>query len=110
MLVAQACELHKRYPTGMPASDRFNERVAGDALLEGTVVHLRLLDHFPRQQGELSLDVRAVAETRERGCVPIVSLRKTSPIPLDRILYGSDEWKRSASIVAAPPSSASSAA
>jgi hypothetical protein len=35
-----------------------------------------------------------MAETRERGCVPIVSLRKNSPIPLDRIAYGSDEWKR----------------
>jgi len=37
---------------------------------------------------------RVMAETRERGCVPIVSLRKTSPIPLDRIPYGSNEWKR----------------
>jgi hypothetical protein len=37
---------------------------------------------------------RVMAETRERGCVPIVSLRKNSPIPLDRIPYGSDEWKR----------------
>jgi hypothetical protein len=39
-------------------------------------------------------NTRVMAETRERGCVPIVSLRKTSPIPLDRIPYGSDEWKR----------------
>lgn len=37
---------------------------------------------------------RVMAETRERGCVPIVSLRKNSPIPLGRIPYGSDEWKR----------------
>jgi DDE family transposase len=37
---------------------------------------------------------RVMAETRERGCIPIVSLRKNSPIPLDRIPYGSDEWKR----------------
>ena len=37
---------------------------------------------------------RVMAETRERGCVPIVSLRKNSPIPLDRIAYGSEEWKR----------------
>src|SRR5439155_2347472 len=37
---------------------------------------------------------RVIAETRERGCVPIVALRKTSPIPLDRIPYGSPEWKR----------------
>ena len=35
-----------------------------------------------------------MAETRERGCVPIVALRKGRPIPLDRIPYGSDEWKR----------------
>jgi Transposase DDE domain len=39
-------------------------------------------------------NTRVMAETRERGCVPIVSLRKNSPIPLDRIPYGSDEWKR----------------
>ena len=39
-------------------------------------------------------DPRVMAETRERGCVPIVSLRKNSPVPLDRIPYGSDEWKR----------------
>jgi hypothetical protein len=39
-------------------------------------------------------NTRVMAETRERGCVPIVSLRTTSPIPLDRIPYGSDEWKR----------------
>ena len=37
---------------------------------------------------------RVMYETRERGCVPIVALRKTSPIPLDRIPYGSPEWKR----------------
>src|SRR2546423_5420725 len=37
---------------------------------------------------------RVMGETRERGCVPIVSLRKNTPIPLDRIPYGSDEWKR----------------
>jgi hypothetical protein len=33
-------------------------------------------------------------ETRERGVVPIVCLRKGRPIPLDRIPYGSGEWKR----------------
>ena len=32
-------------------------------------------------------------ETRERGVVPIVCLRKGRPIPLDRIPYGSSEWK-----------------
>ena len=37
---------------------------------------------------------RVMDETRERGCVPIVALRKNSPIPLDRIPYGSTEWKR----------------
>ena len=37
---------------------------------------------------------RVMDETRERGCVPIVALRKSSPIPLDRIPYGSPEWKR----------------
>jgi hypothetical protein len=37
---------------------------------------------------------RVMRETRERACVPIVSLRKGRPIPLDRIPYGSDEWKR----------------
>ena len=31
---------------------------------------------------------RVMDETRERGCVPIVSLRKNSSIPLDRIPYG----------------------
>lgn len=30
----------------------------------------------------------------ERGCVPIVCLRKGRPIPLTAIPYGSDEWKR----------------
>ena len=33
-------------------------------------------------------------ETRERGVVPIVCLRKGRPIPLTAIPYGSDEWKR----------------
>jgi hypothetical protein len=37
---------------------------------------------------------RVMDETRERGIVPIVCLRKGRPIPLDRIRYGSDEWKR----------------
>jgi hypothetical protein len=37
---------------------------------------------------------RVMDETRERGCVPIVCLRKGRAIPLDRIPYGSDEWKR----------------
>ncbi len=37
---------------------------------------------------------RVMDETRERGCVPIVSLRKGRPIPLLPIPYGSDEWKR----------------
>lgn len=37
---------------------------------------------------------RVMTETRERGWFPIVSLRKGRPIPLDRIPYGSDEWKR----------------
>jgi hypothetical protein len=30
-----------------------------------------------------------IDDTRERDCVPIVSLRRGRPIP-----YGSDEWKR----------------
>jgi transposase len=33
-------------------------------------------------------------ETRERGCLPIVCLRKGRAIPLSAIPYGSDEWKR----------------
>ncbi|MGH3066466.1 MAG: transposase [Gaiellaceae bacterium] len=37
---------------------------------------------------------RVLSETRERGCVPIVSLRKGRPIPFDRIPFGSDDWKR----------------
>jgi Transposase DDE domain len=37
---------------------------------------------------------RVYAETLERGCVPIVSLRKGRTIPLTAIPYGSDEWKR----------------
>ncbi len=37
---------------------------------------------------------RVMDETRERGCVPIVSLRKGRPIPLSPIPYGSDKWKR----------------
>jgi Transposase DDE domain len=39
-------------------------------------------------------NTRVTAETRERGCIPIVSLRKNGPIPLDPIPYGSGEWKR----------------
>jgi IS5 family transposase len=39
-------------------------------------------------------NARVMAETRERGCVPIVCLRKGRPIPLLPIPYGSDEWKR----------------
>lgn len=37
---------------------------------------------------------RVFAEVRERGCVPIIALRKNSPIPLAAIPYNSDEWKR----------------
>jgi len=37
---------------------------------------------------------RVMDETRERGCVPIVALRKGRPIPLTAIPYGSDKWKR----------------
>ena len=37
---------------------------------------------------------RVMDETTERGCIPIVSLRKGRPIPLSLIPYGSDEWKR----------------
>jgi Transposase DDE domain len=37
---------------------------------------------------------RVMEETRERGAVPIVCLRKGRPIPLDRIPYGTAEWKR----------------
>ena len=51
MLVAQACEFHKRYPYGMPPPDRFKNPVVDDALLEATLVHLRLLDDFLRSTG-----------------------------------------------------------
>jgi hypothetical protein len=37
---------------------------------------------------------RVMNETRERGCIPIVALRKGRPIPLSPIPYGSAEWKR----------------
>jgi hypothetical protein len=37
---------------------------------------------------------RVFDETRERGVVPIVCLRKGRAIPLTPIPYGSDEWKR----------------
>jgi IS5 family transposase len=37
---------------------------------------------------------RVMDETRERGGVPIVCLRKGRPIPLSTIPYGSAEWKR----------------
>ncbi len=37
---------------------------------------------------------RVFDETRERGVVPIVCLRKGRAIPLTAIPYGSDEWKR----------------
>src|SRR5207253_10534280 len=37
---------------------------------------------------------RVMDETRERGCVPIVALRKGRPIPLSPIPHGSPEWKR----------------
>jgi hypothetical protein len=37
---------------------------------------------------------RVLDETRERGCVPIVALRKGRAIPLSLIPYGSPEWKR----------------
>jgi hypothetical protein len=36
---------------------------------------------------------RVFAETQERGCVPIIALRKGRPIPLTTIPYGSPEWK-----------------
>jgi len=37
---------------------------------------------------------RVMDEARERGCVPIVALRKGRPIPLVPIPYDSVEWKR----------------
>jgi Transposase DDE domain len=37
---------------------------------------------------------RVMDETRERGCIPIVSLRKGRAIPLSPIPYGWDEWRR----------------
>jgi hypothetical protein len=37
---------------------------------------------------------RVFDETRERGCIPVVALRKGQPIPLSPIPYGSGEWKR----------------
>jgi transposase len=37
---------------------------------------------------------RVLDETRERGCVPIVCLRKGRPIPLTAIPYGTDKWRR----------------
>jgi len=37
---------------------------------------------------------RVLDETRERGCIPIVSLRKGRAIPLSTIPYNSPEWKR----------------
>ncbi len=33
-------------------------------------------------------------ECRERGCVPIICLRKGRPVPLTPIPYGTDKWKR----------------
>jgi hypothetical protein len=38
---------------------------------------------------------RIYDETRERGCVPIIPLKKNRlAIPLSPIPHGSDEWKR----------------
>lgn len=37
---------------------------------------------------------RVMDEARERGCVPIVALRKGRPVPLSPIPHGSIEWKR----------------
>src|SRR6266545_7811939 len=37
---------------------------------------------------------RVMDETRERGCVPIVCLRKGRPIPFSPIPYRSEEWRR----------------
>lgn len=37
---------------------------------------------------------RVMDECRERGCVPIIALRKGRPIPLLPIPFGSPEWKR----------------
>src|SRR5213592_1713481 len=59
MLAAQACEFHRRYPHGMPASDSFDNPVLDDALLEATLVHLRLLDDFLASKGRHPLQVHA---------------------------------------------------
>src|SRR5215210_8007134 len=37
---------------------------------------------------------RVMDETRERGCIPIVCLKKGRPIPLGPIPHGTAEWKR----------------
>jgi hypothetical protein len=45
MLVAGAVEFARRYMS-MPAQDGFQEATIDDALLEATLVHIRLLDEF----------------------------------------------------------------
>lgn len=59
MMVAQACCFHKRYPDGMPPADGFKDGTIDDALLEVTLVHLRLLDEFLASRGNHRCDVRA---------------------------------------------------
>jgi len=57
MLVEQACKFHARYRDGMARLERFKEPVLDDALLEATLVHLRLLDDFlgPRRKDDRDL-------------------------------------------------------
>lgn len=59
MLVGQACDFHRKYPEGMPPSGGFKDPIVDDALLEATLVHLRLLDDFLRSVGTHPCDVRA---------------------------------------------------
>lgn len=59
MLVAQAGEYARRYPAGGPGEDGFRCPAYDDALLESTLVHLRLLDEFLSSRGSHRCDVRA---------------------------------------------------
>jgi hypothetical protein len=83
--------------TGLPLACRVETAKRNESLYVAPLLDTLIARGF--QPETVAMDKgydnnRVMDETRERGCVPIVSLRKGRPIPLTAIPYGSDEWKR----------------
>jgi hypothetical protein len=83
--------------TGLPLAWRVETAKANESLFVAPLLdtlHARGFDPETCAMDKGYDNNRVMDETRERGIVPIVCLRKGRAIPLTPIPYGSDEWKR----------------